>query len=164
MYVGSATGELHAVDLADGKAKWKYKAAEEGIGESSPAVAGGIVYVGDLAGVLHAVDAATGKAVWTFKTGTEIKSSPAVAGDRVLIGSYDSHLYALGAKDGKLLWKVRTDRGAEGLKTFIEKVRIYDIADQDGIADWILREFPGLFYVLAKAPDGQDKRIGTHFT
>ncbi len=50
VYVGSQTGELHAVNLADGKVKWKYKASEDGIGESSPAVAGGLVYVGDLAG------------------------------------------------------------------------------------------------------------------
>ena len=82
VYVGSQTGELHAVNLADGKLKWKYKASADGIGESSPAVAGGLVYIGDLAGVLHAVDTATGKAAWTFKTGSEIKSSPVVAGDQ----------------------------------------------------------------------------------
>ncbi len=89
VYVGSATGELHAVNLADGKARWKYKASADGIGESSPAVANGLVYIGDLTGVLHAVDATTGKAVWTYKTGGEIKSSPVVSGDKVLIGSYD---------------------------------------------------------------------------
>src|SRR5262245_50280429 len=109
VYVGSQTGELHAVNLADGTARWKYKATSDGIGESSPAVANGLVYVGDLAGVFHAVDIATGKAAWTFKTGGEIKSSPVVYGDRVIIGSYDSYLYALGAKDGKLAWKVHTD-------------------------------------------------------
>ena len=80
-----------------------------GIGESSPAVAGGTVYIGDLTGVLHAVDAATGKARWTFKTGAEIKSSPVVAGNRVLIGSYDGSLYALDAATGKQLWKASTD-------------------------------------------------------
>ena len=56
VYVGSQTGELHAVNLADGKLKWKYKASPDGIGESSPAVAGGLVYIGDLSGVLHAVE------------------------------------------------------------------------------------------------------------
>ncbi|MCA1562533.1 MAG: PQQ-binding-like beta-propeller repeat protein, partial [Acidobacteria bacterium] len=57
VFVGSQTGELHAVALADGSLKWKYKASADGIGESSPAVAGGLVYIGDLSGVLHAVDA-----------------------------------------------------------------------------------------------------------
>ena len=86
VYVGSQTGDLHAVNLADGSVKWKYKASPDGIGESSPAVAGGLVFIGDLSGVVHAVDVATGKAVWTFKTDGEVKSSPVVAGDKVLIG------------------------------------------------------------------------------
>jgi hypothetical protein len=38
VYVGSANGELHAVNLGDGKLKWKYQASPDGIGESSPAV------------------------------------------------------------------------------------------------------------------------------
>ena len=78
----SAPASCIALDVATGKLKWKYRAASSdiGIGESSPAVAGGIVYIGDLAGVFHAVDAATGKARWTFKTGAEIKSSPVVVG------------------------------------------------------------------------------------
>jgi outer membrane protein assembly factor BamB len=109
VYVGSANGFLHAVGLNDGKLRWKYKAAEDGIGESSPAVAGSLVFIGDLAGVLHAVNTSTGKAAWTFKTGSEIKSSPVVAGDKVLIGSYDSYLYGLNIKDGTLAWKVHTD-------------------------------------------------------
>lgn len=59
------------------------------------------------------------------------------------------------------LWRVRADRGEKGLKEFAKRIRIYDIADQDGIADWILQEFPSLFYVLAKAPKGRDKREAT---
>lgn len=106
VYVGSQSGELHAVNLADGSPKWKYKASPDGIGESSPAVAGGLVYIGDLSGTVHAVDAASGKPVWTFKTDGEVKSSPVVTGETVLIGSYDSNLYALAAKTGKLQWKV----------------------------------------------------------
>ena len=74
VYVGSGAGFLHAIDLATGKMRWKYKVSPEGIGESSPAVANGTVFVGDLAGVFHAVDASTGKPLWTYKTGSEILS------------------------------------------------------------------------------------------
>ena len=109
VYVGSQTGDLHAVNLSDGSLKWKYKASPDGIGESSPAVAGGLVYIGDTSGTVHAVDVATGKAAWTFKTGGEVKSSPVVSGDLLLIGSYDSHLYGLAAKTGKLAWKAKTE-------------------------------------------------------
>ncbi len=56
------------------------------------------------------------------------------------------------------LWRVRHDHGANGLKAFAEKVRVYDIGDQDRIADWILSEFPGLFYILARVPAGRDRR------
>src|ERR687898_618810 len=73
VYVGTATGELIAVGLADGKLRWRYKAGEA-IGESSPAVAGGRVFVGDLDGSVHAVNASDGKRVWTYKTKSEIKS------------------------------------------------------------------------------------------
>jgi outer membrane protein assembly factor BamB len=96
---------LLALDLKTGKLLWKYKTTE-GIGESSPCVADGVIYVGDLAGVVHAVGK-DGKALWTFKAGSEIKASPVVVEDRVLIGSYDETLYCLAAKTGKVLWQFR---------------------------------------------------------
>jgi hypothetical protein len=56
------------------------------------------------------------------------------------------------------LWRVRTDRGGVGLKQLANRIRICDIGDQDRIVEWIWREFPGLFYVLAQAAKGLDKR------
>ncbi len=60
------------------------------------------------------------------------------------------------------LWRVRQDRGPLGLARFVRRIRVYDISDQDEIGSWMLREFPGLFYVLAKSLPGQDKRSGTY--
>ena len=59
------------------------------------------------------------------------------------------------------LWRVKRDRGAAGFAAFVKKFRVYDIADQDGIADWLRSEFPGMFYILAKAPAGRDRREAT---
>jgi hypothetical protein len=56
------------------------------------------------------------------------------------------------------LWRVKRDRDAAGLATFARKLRVYDIGDQDGIADWMRGEFPGLYYILSKAPTGRDRR------
>ena len=56
------------------------------------------------------------------------------------------------------LWRVRKERGTEGLKKFVGKFRVHDIADQDKIVEWMWKEFPGMFYVLDKAPEGADKR------
>lgn len=56
------------------------------------------------------------------------------------------------------LYRIQHDRGAEGLKSFAAKVRVYDIGDQDRIVDWMLSEFPGLFYIAARPPAGRDRR------
>jgi hypothetical protein len=59
------------------------------------------------------------------------------------------------------LWRVRHDRGAAGLATFVGKFRVYDVSDQDGIGDWMRAEFPGMFYIFAKAVPGQVKESAT---
>jgi hypothetical protein len=56
------------------------------------------------------------------------------------------------------LWRVKHERGASGLAGFVTRFRVYDIADQDGVADWMRAEFPGMFYILSKAPAGRDRR------
>jgi outer membrane protein assembly factor BamB len=111
--VGSQSSDLIALDLQKGTLRWKYR-TKEGIGESSPCVAGGVVYVGDLSGVLHAVQTADGKELWTFKTGSEIKSSPVVVDNKVLVGSYDENLYCVAARTGELVWKFRTNGPVHG--------------------------------------------------
>lgn len=60
------------------------------------------------------------------------------------------------------LWRVKQERGVAGLAEFVRRFRVYDINDQDGIADWMRGEFPGMHYILANAPDGRDKREGTY--
>lgn len=52
----------------------------------------------------------------------------------------------------------RQDRGARGLAKFVRRFRVHNIADQDGIADWMRAEFPGMFHILNKAPSGRDTR------
>ena len=103
VYVGSQNGELHAVNLADGTPKWKYKASPDGIGESSPAVAGGLVLhrrsVGDRP--RRRRGHRQGRVDVQDRRRSEIFAGRSRA-TSVLIGSYDSHLYALAAKTGKL--------------------------------------------------------------
>ena len=60
------------------------------------------------------------------------------------------------------LWRVKQDRGPTGLAAFAARFRVYDINDQDGLADWLRTEFPGLHYLLATRPAGRDKREGTY--
>ncbi len=60
------------------------------------------------------------------------------------------------------LWRVKQSRSNAAYITFISKLRIYDISDQDGLYNYIEEEFPALFYILAKAPEGADKREGVY--
>ncbi len=56
------------------------------------------------------------------------------------------------------LWKVKNTRTADQYRDFVAKLRIYDIADQDKIFSRIIEHFPGLFYILNRAAEGQDIR------
>ncbi len=60
------------------------------------------------------------------------------------------------------LWKVKSSRSKKEYHLFISKIRVYDINDQDKIFDQIFNEHPSLFYVLAKSPEGADKREGAY--
>jgi outer membrane protein assembly factor BamB len=130
VYIGSADGNLYAVEAAGGKLRWKFDA--HGRVSSSPAVVDGVVYVVSLDGNLYAVDAATGKQCWAFATEGEHRftrpgnlgafpptevvpdpwdfflSSPTVVGGAVYFGSGDGHVYAVDAKTGALVWKFKT--------------------------------------------------------
>jgi hypothetical protein len=58
------------------------------------------------------------------------------------------------------LWRIRNDRSPADAAKFISKIRVYDIAQQDNTGQWILDNFPDLWYILNKAPADKDKRLG----
>jgi hypothetical protein len=79
------------------------------------------------------------------------------AGSQLIIDATDKH-------DSRPLWisiwcgantlaqalrDVRASRNADDLKTFISKLRVYSISDQDDAGVWIRREFPDLFYIVS---------------
>jgi cellulose-binding protein len=46
------------------------------------------------------------------------------------------------------LIRIRETRSPDEVETFIEKLRVYSISDQDDAGPWIRREFPNLFYIV----------------
>jgi WD40 repeat protein len=133
VYVGSLDENLYALDLANGKEKWKYKG---GPFKASPSVQDDLVYLGDSDGIFHCVDV-KGNKRWTFRTDGEITSSANFSGDLILFGSYDESLYCL-TKAGKEKWKFKTQGPVNGSpavangKTFVagcdSSIHILDIA------------------------------------
>ncbi len=49
------------------------------------------------------------------------------------------------------IWKVQNTRSAPELKTFLGKIRIYQIAHQDDTIDWLLSNFPDLFIIYSES-------------
>ena len=60
------------------------------------------------------------------------------------------------------LWHVRETRTPAALETFVSRLRVYTISDQDDAGPWIRREFPALHYIaLPSTPDGDQYYLAT---
>jgi outer membrane protein assembly factor BamB len=118
VYVASLDKHLYAIDLSNGKEKWKVKL---GPMKASPAVKGERVYVGDLDGKFYCLKAADGSKVWEFEAMGEITAGANFHGENTLIGSHDATLYCLD-KEGKKVWDVKTDGPVNGAAAVIGDV------------------------------------------
>jgi hypothetical protein len=49
------------------------------------------------------------------------------------------------------IWKVQHTRTTAQLQTFLSKLRIFQIAHQDGTIDWLMTNFPNLFIIYSTA-------------
>lgn len=47
------------------------------------------------------------------------------------------------------LWKVKETRSAEDVETFVSKLRVYTISDQDDSGVWIRKTFKNMFYIVS---------------
>jgi hypothetical protein len=60
------------------------------------------------------------------------------------------------------LLHVRQTRSPADLETFVQRLRVYTISDQDDSGPWIRREFPTLHYIaLPSTPDGDQYYLAT---
>jgi len=127
-FIGTAGGEIVALDLTSGKPRLRFRIPSDGGIRSSPALWGRRLYFGDDAGVFHALNVDLDRRelteAWSQKTEGEILSSATVAGEHVLFGSYDSHLWCLATTDGKVLWKVMTDGQVHATPAVVDGVAL----------------------------------------
>ncbi|HLR25813.1 MAG TPA: nucleoside hydrolase-like domain-containing protein [Fodinibius sp.] len=47
------------------------------------------------------------------------------------------------------LWKVKNERSSEELVSFVSKLRVYTISDQDNSGPWLRKTFSNLFYIAS---------------
>ncbi|MEO5960968.1 MAG: PQQ-binding-like beta-propeller repeat protein, partial [Opitutaceae bacterium] len=93
VYYGGYDSKLHAVNTANGTARWVFPLGAE-VRASSPAIdANGVVYIGCYDFKLYAVNP-NGTLKRTYDTGGVVRSSPVISGNILYVGSNDNKLYA----------------------------------------------------------------------
>jgi hypothetical protein len=106
VFVPTFAGNLHALDVADGRTVWTFK-ANGPIGHS-PLYLDGALYVGADDGHVYAVKAADGTLLWRSPVGAGVWVHPAGHGDRIYVGDRAGVFHALDAKTGTARWVHRT--------------------------------------------------------
>lgn len=100
--VGSDDGNLYALDIDNGKFKWKFK-TEKSI-FSSPSIVGDAVLFGSLDGNYYCVNISDGCLIWKKNFSAPIFSSQAVSDSFVYVGASDGVLRCLAISDGTEIW------------------------------------------------------------
>lgn len=116
--VGSADGNLYAIDRRSGHERWH--AALDGAVNSAPAAMNGVVFASSMGSVVAAFSARDGRQLWWRKFGDDAPlawgresgdlyvSSPTVVAGSVIVGSGDGNVYSLDPATGKTRWQFHT--------------------------------------------------------
>lgn len=149
VYVGSWNGYFYCLNAENGGLIWSYSDGNGKmghVGDSSPAIADGVVYFGteagsgenkkdnfDYTGWVYALNIENGDLIWEFPIGDEIGSSPTVVNDRVYIGAgFMGHLpgdgmWALDTRTGDLVWYFDTEEASgENWAPVISSAAVFD--------------------------------------
>ncbi|MEM9743674.1 MAG: outer membrane protein assembly factor BamB [Pseudomonadota bacterium] len=110
VYVGTALGELIALDAADGAERWRVTVGSEVLSE--PIYGEGKVYVQTIDGRLLALDSESGEEVWRFDNQVPIltlrgTATPVYADGVVYAGFASGKVSALRAENGEPIWEHR---------------------------------------------------------
>ncbi len=102
VYVGSADGNLYALDARTGERLWVFRTSYPLI---TPMVYKDRIFVGYNGGSLYCLSL-KGELQWTFNAGAWVAAWPAATeGERLFFGSGDKNLYCIGT-NGQLEWKL----------------------------------------------------------
>ncbi len=98
VYVGNDDGTLFALDAADGKERWRYKAGAEII--SAVNIAGDALVFGSYDDTVRCLSS-EGKLRWEFATEGRVHATPAIADGRVLVSGCDGLLRIIDLQTGQ---------------------------------------------------------------
>ncbi len=109
VFFGPGDGKLYALNVADGKLKWKLDEHKNWQYIRQMYVTGNMLVAGTYTELLYGIDATTGKVKWTFKAGNFINSHH-VAGDTAYLWSPTGWIYAIDVDTGAVRWKHQTTK------------------------------------------------------
>ena len=103
VYVADASGEVYALDAADGDTAWSVDTDLRISG--GPGVGAGLVLVGTSDAELLALDQSSGEERWRVQVSSEVLSVPAAAVDTVVVHTTDGKLLGLDVATGEERWR-----------------------------------------------------------
>ncbi|WP_276271671.1 PQQ-binding-like beta-propeller repeat protein [Haloarcula litorea] len=140
-HVGDSGGTLHAVDVRDGRRRWRWTAETDvTLDNFVPAVDGDRVYFTGFDGPLFAVSRGDGTLSWQFDSASTIHT-PAVRDGTVYAADRGRSLYALDADTGDERWAASLP-GPSYAAPAVDDAGIYAVAED---------------HVVAVGPDGSDR-------
>ena len=105
VYYFSPDDHIYALNAGTGEVLWSYRV--DGMINTAPVAAEGLVYVGSESGRFYALDAAGGGLVWSREPMMGELRSPAVVDGVLYAESSDGLLRALRAATGEEIWQLR---------------------------------------------------------
>lgn len=118
IYIGSADGNVYALDADTGEIRWKFQTGEKV--RATPTVENGIVYIGSWDGFLYALDAKSGQLHWKYDAAPHtdppfyyrpIQTKALVYNGLVYCASRKASIFALDIQTGALKWEHRYGNG-----------------------------------------------------
>jgi hypothetical protein len=103
--ITGATGEIVALNLADGSVKWRKDVTGAVVSPVAISRDGVAIYTATDKKV-YAVDAKSGASKWTYTAKAPFFGGVAIAGDTVYAADLNGVIHAIGLADGKLHWKL----------------------------------------------------------
>ena len=109
-FLGTESGNFHALDAATGQRLWKFPAANDGrVGPimHTAGVEAGKVFFASMDGCVYALQAKTGRLAWKFdsKMRTGFSTAVLLAEKKVFAANRGGTFFALGQADGTQAWK-----------------------------------------------------------
>ncbi len=144
LFVPTQSGNLYALDPADGKVIWQFPSGEPVM--HSAAFADGRVFFATIKGSVFAVDSKTGEKIWQWNNGLRTGFSAAVclADGKVFIGGRGGDFHAIDQGSGKEVWAYQagapiyqTAAYSDGTVFFCgEDMYCYALAATNGAEQW----------------------------